>query len=119
MTAIANIALSEVFTLGGKAGVKPEKLLEAIAGGSYGQLNKLKQRIPDRIFKGDFDQASFYLALMRKDVGLATEMAREFNVPMNMASLAEQALVEGLSRGWEARDSSATWLLQEERAGVQ
>src|SRR5919197_1799364 len=114
MSAIANIALSEVFTLGVKAGVKPEKLLEAIQGGSYGQLNQLKQRIPDRIFKGDFDEASFYLALMRKDVGLATEMAREFNVPMSLASLAEQALVEGMARGWEAKDSSATWLLQEE-----
>src|SRR3954452_3824483 len=69
MSAIANVALAEVFTLGVKAGVKPEKLLEAIRGGSFGQLNILKYRIPDRIFKGDFDDASFYLALMRKDVG--------------------------------------------------
>jgi 3-hydroxyisobutyrate dehydrogenase len=113
------VALAEVFTLGVKAGVKPEKLLEAIRGGSFGQHNILRHRIPERIFKGDFDRASFYLALMRKDVGLATALAREFDVPMNMASLAEQGLIEGMARGWEARDSSATWLLQEERAGVQ
>ena len=37
---------------------------------------------------------------------------------MNVASLAEQALIEGLARGWEAQDSSAIWMLQEERAGV-
>src|SRR5919201_140973 len=119
MSAIANQALAEVFTLGVKAGVRPEKLLEATRGGSFGQLNVLKHRIPGRIFKGEFDEASFYLALMRKDVGLATEMAREFNVPMSLASLAEQALIEGIARGWEAKDSSATWLLQEERAGVE
>jgi 3-hydroxyisobutyrate dehydrogenase len=119
MSAIANVALAEVFTLGVKAGVKPEKLLEAIQGGSFGQLNVLKYRIPDRIFKGDFDDASFYLALMRKDVGLATALAREFDVPMNMAGLAEQSLVEGMARGWEGRDSSSTWALQEERAGVE
>jgi 3-hydroxyisobutyrate dehydrogenase len=115
----AALALAEVFTLGVKAGVKPEKLLEAIQGAAYGQGYMLKHRIPNIIFKGAFDQAGFYLALARKDVGLATELAREFNVPMNVASLAEQALIEGLSRGWDSKDSSAIWMLQEERAGVE
>ena len=119
MTYCANLALAEVFTLGVKAGVEPERLLEAIQGGAYGQGNMLKQRIPDRIFKGGFDQAGFYLALARKDVGLATELAREFNVPMKVAGLAEQALIEGLARGWDAKDASAIWMLQEERAGVK
>jgi 3-hydroxyisobutyrate dehydrogenase len=114
----AALALAEVFTLGVKAGVKPEKLLEAIQGGAYGQGNMLGHRIPNIIFKGAFDEAGFYLALARKDVGLATELAREYNVPMNVASLAEQALIEGLARGWDAKDSSAIWLLQEERAGI-
>src|SRR5438067_908060 len=118
-TYCANLALAEVFTLGVKAGVEPERLLEAIQGGAYGQGNMLKQRIPDRIFKGGFDQAGFYLALARKDVGLATELAREFNVPMKVAGLAEQALIEGLARGWDAKDASAIWMLQEERAGVK
>jgi len=115
----AAVAAAEVFTLGVKAGVKPEKLLEAITGGAFGQNNLLKHRIPNIIFKGAFEPAGFYLALARKDVGLATELAREFNVPMNVASLAEQALIEGLARGWEQLDSSAIWMLQEERAGVE
>ena len=115
----AALALAEVFTLGVKAGVRPEKLLEAIQGGAYGQGNMLKHRIPNIIFKGAFDEAGFYLALARKDVGLATELAREYNVPMNVASLAEQALIEGLARGWDAKDSSAIWMLQEVRAGVE
>jgi 3-hydroxyisobutyrate dehydrogenase len=114
----AALAAAEVFTLGVKAGVEPEKLLEAIQGGAFGQGNLLKHRLPNIIFKGGFDEAGFYLALARKDVGLATELAREHNVPMNVASLAEQALIEGLARGWEAKDSSAIWMLQEERAGV-
>lgn len=115
----ANLALAEVFTLGVKAGVKPEKLLEAIQGGAYGQGYMLKHRIPNLVFKGAFEEAGFYLALARKDVGLATELAREVQVPMNVASLAEQALIEGLVRGWGAKDSSAIWMLQEERAAVE
>jgi 3-hydroxyisobutyrate dehydrogenase-like beta-hydroxyacid dehydrogenase len=119
MSYCANLALAEVFTLGVKAGIKPEKLLEVLQGGAYGQGNMLKHRIPNIIFKEAFQPAGFYLALARKDVGLATELARELNVPMNIASLAEQALIEGLARGWDSLDSSAIWLLQEERAGVK
>ena len=42
----------------------------------------------------------FSTSLMRKDVGLATQLAREFNVPMALANLAEQELVEAINRGW-------------------
>src|SRR5438094_815491 len=86
MSVCAAVALAEVFTLGVKAGVKPEKLLEAIQGGSYGQGRMLRQRVPESVFKGSFDEASFFLALARKDIGLATELAREFEVPVNLAN---------------------------------
>ena len=119
MSYCANLAMAEIFTLGVKAGLEPEKLLECLQGGAYGQNNMLKHRVPNLIFKGAWEPAGFYMALARKDVGLATELAREYNVPMNVASLAEQALIEGLARGWDSLDSSAIWMLQEERAGVK
>jgi len=115
----ASLALAEGFTLGVKAGVKPEKLLEAIRGGAYGQGYMLSYRIPEKIFKATYDEAGFALRLARKDVGLATELAREYDVPMAVASLAEQALIQGLVRGWGDKDSSAIFMLQEERAGVK
>ena len=111
--------IAEGFTLGVKAGVKPEALLEAVRGASYGQGYMLSQMIPSVVFKGDFDTVRFALKLARKDVGLATELAREFNVPMPVTAVAEQIQVEALSRGWGDRDSLAPWLLQEEAAGVQ
>jgi 3-hydroxyisobutyrate dehydrogenase len=115
----AGLALAECLTLGVKAGVKPEKLLEAVSGGAYGQGYMLSYRIPEVVFKDDFDHPRFALALARKDVGLATELAREHNVPMAVAALAEQAMMEALARGWGNKDSSALFMLQEERAGVK
>jgi 3-hydroxyisobutyrate dehydrogenase len=115
----SSVAIAEGMTLGVKAGVKPEKLLEAMLGGAFGQQYALKIRLPEVIMKGDFDTPRFALALLRKDVGLATELGREYNVPMAVAATAEQLLVEALARGWGAKDSSATFMLQEERAGVQ
>jgi 3-hydroxyisobutyrate dehydrogenase-like beta-hydroxyacid dehydrogenase len=111
--------VAEGFTLGVKAGVKPEALLEAIRGASFGQGLLLSQMIPNVIFKGDFDTVRFALRLARKDIGLATELAREYDVPMPMAAVAEQIMMEGLARGWADKDSTSPWLLQEEAAGVQ
>jgi 3-hydroxyisobutyrate dehydrogenase-like beta-hydroxyacid dehydrogenase len=112
-------ALAEVFTLGIKAGVKPEKLLEAIRGGAFGQGYALSYRLPEVVFKDDFDNPRFALALARKDVALANELAREHDVPMAMGALAEQALIEAMARGWGNKDSAAAMMLQEERAGVK
>jgi 3-hydroxyisobutyrate dehydrogenase len=115
----ARSLVAEGFTLGVKAGVKPEALLEAIRGASFGQGLILSQMIPNVIFKGAFDTVRFALKLARKDIGLATELAREYDVPMPMASVAEQIMIEALARGWGDKDSTAPWMLQEEATGVQ
>lgn len=111
--------VAEGFTLGVKAGVKPEALLEAIRGASYGQGYMLSQMLPEVVFKGDFDKVRFALKLARKDVGLATDLASELNVPMPVTAVAEQVLVQALARGWGDRDSMSPWEIQEEAAGVK
>lgn len=79
----------------------------------------LSQMLPNQISKGDFDTVRFALKLSRKDIGLATELAREHDVPMPLASVAEQIMMEAVAHGWGDRDFTAPWLLQEEAAGVQ
>ena len=71
------------------------------------------------VFRGNFDRVTFALKLARKDLGLATEVARELNVPMPMAALVEQDFLEALNKGWGDKDSSATVMIQEDRAGVK
>jgi hypothetical protein len=45
---------------------------------------------------------------------------REYDVPMPVANLAEQIVIEAMNRGgWGDRDSSITFRLQEEAAGVE
>jgi 3-hydroxyisobutyrate dehydrogenase len=111
--------VAEGFTLGVKAGVKPEALLEAVRGASFGQGLLLSQMLPNVVFKGEFDTVRFACKLARKDIGLATELAREYDVPMPMAALGEQVMIEALARGWGEKDSTSPWMLQEEAAGVR
>lgn len=119
VSACARMAIAEGMTLGVKAGVTPEALLDALQRSSFGQGRVLKEMIPNTVFPGAFDSANFALELLRKDVGLATELGREYHVPMMIAALAEQQLEEALRRGWGKRDSNTLFCLQEERAGVQ
>jgi 3-hydroxyisobutyrate dehydrogenase len=70
------------------------------------------------VFRGS-SIPSFALALAHKDISLATELAREYNVPMPVANLAEQIAIQSMVRGWGNRDSSVTFLLQEEASGVE
>jgi 3-hydroxyisobutyrate dehydrogenase len=112
--------VAEGLTLGTKAGIQPEKLLEAIRGGAYGRSGGgVGPTLEQTTLQGDWDQPRFALALARKDLGLATDLASEFNVPMPLAAVAEQALVECVNRGWGGKDMSAAFALQEERSRVQ
>jgi 3-hydroxyisobutyrate dehydrogenase-like beta-hydroxyacid dehydrogenase len=73
----------------------------------------------DQFLPGQYEPAAFALRLAHKDVSLATQLGRDFGVPMRVANLALAELTEGLNRGWGARDSRSPMLLQLERAGVE
>ncbi|HCG90939.1 MAG TPA: 3-hydroxyisobutyrate dehydrogenase [Dehalococcoidia bacterium] len=112
-------AIVEGLTLGVKAGVETEALWEAIRRGSLGRMRVLHEGLPRMAFTGNYEPASFALQLAHKDIALATELGREYNVPMPIANLAEQISVQCLNRGWATLDSSITTVLQEEAAGVE
>ena len=112
-------AIAEGLTLGVKAGVEAEALWQCVRRGALGRMSSLHENIPRTVFRGTFEPPSFLLSLARKDISLATELGREFDVPMPVANLAEQMAIESLNRGWGDLDSSITFLLQEEAAGVE
>lgn len=116
-SAAVNVVLSEVFTMGIKAGVEPLTLFEAVRQGASGR-NRMFDRLADHFLTGSYDPADFALRLLHKDVSLACQLAREVQVPMRLTNLALMELTEALNRGWGARDSRVGSLLQQERAGI-
>ena len=112
-------ALAEVFTMGVKAGVPPADLWAAVRQGAFGRRRSF-DRLAEQFLVGKFDPPAFALELAHKDVMLATEVGREFHVPMKIANTVLQEMTEALNReGWAKRDSRIFMLLQEERAGVK
>ena len=112
-------AIAEGMTLGVKAGVDTEALWQCIRRGSLGRMNVLHEGFVRTVFKGEYEPASFALSLARKDIGLATELAKEYDVPMPVANLAEQLAIQAMNRGWADMDSSVVVRLQEEMADVE
>ncbi len=102
--------------MGIKAGVDLDVLMDT---GSRGLLGLRSERLYQTVLKGEFQPPGFTIALTLKDIALATEMARSSSVPMPMANLMEQMLRQCINKGWAEDDSSKSFLLQEEAAGVE
>jgi 3-hydroxyisobutyrate dehydrogenase len=112
-------ALAEGLTLGVKAGVEAEALWECVRRGALGRMHYLHEGLPRTVFRGQYAPPMFALSLARKDIGLATELAHEYDVPMPMTTLAEQIAMEAMNRGWGDQDNNVVFRLQEEAAGVE
>lgn len=110
--------LSEVFSLGVKAGVDHNTIQEMLLKGAYGRGLILSAMVPGVAFKHDFDPAGFALNLARKDIALANALGRDINVPLPVLNLVEQSAVELVNRGHGDKDAAVLFSLQEDRAGV-
>ncbi len=115
---ILQTALAETFTMGVKAGVNPEGLWQALRKGALGR-RRVFDTLSRQFLPGRFDPPDFALKLARKDVALACEVGREFDVPMRLAHMTLMEMTEAMNRGWEGRDSRVAMTLQTERAGVE
>jgi 3-hydroxyisobutyrate dehydrogenase-like beta-hydroxyacid dehydrogenase len=114
------LAIGEGIVLGAKAGVDPQLLWDCMHWGLEVQLSQLVKTFSETILKGNYEApASFTIALSRKDVGLATELGRQHNVPMPIAALVEQIIVQAVSRGWSDQSTASLFRLQEEAAGIE
>lgn len=113
------LAIGEGLVLGAKAGVDAELLWDCMHWGLDVQLKQLKKHFADTVFTGNYAApASFGIGLSRKDVGLATELGRQLDVPMPIAALVEQMMVHAISRGWAEESTASLFKLQEEAAAI-
>jgi 3-hydroxyisobutyrate dehydrogenase len=113
-----DLVMAECWTTGVKAGIDATTIVKVFNEAALGQMMSLKVRLPATWLCGDFEPR-FSLALARKDLGLALELARATDTPMRLAAICEQEMIEAVGRGWADRDASIFLTLQEERAKIE
>ena len=109
------MALGEALTLAYRAGADPEKVVDAIGGGVAGSW--ILNNRADKMLKDDYP-LGFRLRLHRKDLGIALETAREFKVPVPIASLVA-TIEDGLiAQGYGDEDMSNLARFIRQGAGI-
>jgi 3-hydroxyisobutyrate dehydrogenase len=109
------LALGEALTLAHRAGADPEKVVEAIGGGVAGSW--ILQNRSGNMLNGTYP-LGFRTRLHRKDLGIALETARAFEVPVHIASLVA-TLEDGLiAQGYGDEDMSNLARCVRQGAGV-
>ena len=113
-----DLVMAECWTTAIKAGVDAATIVTVFNEAALGHMMNLKVRLPATLFRGEFEPR-FSLALARKDLGLALDLARQTGTPMRLAALCEAEMTEAMARGWAGHDASIFLTLQEERAGAE
>ncbi|GIQ70228.1 tartronate semialdehyde reductase [Xylanibacillus composti] len=103
--------LAEGLATAVKSGIAPGAFLEAIASG--GAASRTAEMKGERILKRDFSQ-QFALALMLKDLKLASRHASNLQVPAPMLNAAKNIMQMANNHGWGQQDLSAVVKLYEE-----
>ncbi|HLG74496.1 MAG TPA: NAD(P)-dependent oxidoreductase [Chloroflexota bacterium] len=112
-------AIAEGLSLGAKAGVDVRTVWDSARRGLVGRMHQMHVQVPENVFTGQYEPATFTLTLLRKDLGIATDLGRQHNVPLPVSNVVEQLLIEAVNRGWgEGSGYTVTFKLQEEAAGV-
>jgi 3-hydroxyisobutyrate dehydrogenase len=113
-----SLVLAEIFALGLKAGAAPLPLWEALRSGASGRRRTFDVMI-DEFLPAHYSPPNAALSIYLKDMMLATELARDLNVPMRFAILALGEYTEAMSRGLGDWDGRVAMTLPLERVGLK
>ena len=115
MVAAQMVAMAELLIFSQKAGVDPQKVVEAIKGGAA-QCWTLDVK-PPRLFAGN-RTPGFKAHMQAKDLNIILETAREYGIPLPSAAVDAQLYNAMLQNGMGELDNSAVIGMIEALAGV-
>lgn len=116
MVAAQMVAMGELLIFSQKAGVDPQKVVEAIKGGAA-QCWTLDVK-PPRLFAGN-RAPGFKSHMMAKDLNIILETAREYGIPLPSAAVDAQLYNAMLQNDMGELDNSAVIGMIEELAGTK
>jgi 2-hydroxy-3-oxopropionate reductase len=116
MVAAQMVAMGELLIFSQKAGVDPQKVVEAIKGGAA-QCWTLDVK-PPRLFAGN-RKPGFKASMMAKDLNIILDTARDYGIPLPSVAVDAQLYNDMLLNGMGDLDNSAVVAMLEDISGTK
>lgn len=116
MVAAQMVAMGELLVFSKKAGVDPQKVVEAIKAGAA-QCWTLDVK-PPRLFNGN-REPGFKAYMQLKDLGIVLDTAKEYDIPVSGAEANTNLFQQMIDDGMGELDNSAVVGVIEKMAGVE
>ena len=116
LVAVTIAGVSEAITLGAKAGVDPQRIVDVLGGG-LARCGILENR-GDRMVRGDFD-AGFRIRLHFKDLNIIMKTGTDYDVPLPVTSVVHELFNTAMVKDRSELDHSGLLTVIEDMAGIE
>ena len=117
LVSIHNVATAEAFTLGMKAGLDPQQILEVVGAGAG--VSRVFQLRGPMMVAGKYDDASMKIDVWQKDVKVIGEFAAKLGCPTPLFAAAQPIYAAAMAQGHALEDTAAVCAVLEEMARVK
>lgn len=104
-----NAMTAEMMAIAEKIGIKPKRLFEIITASQAGTVSNLFKELGQRVADENYENPTFTVDLLVKDIKLAVQMAKENSAPPLLARTVEFINEMSHAQGLGNKDTSIMW----------
>ncbi len=104
-----NAMTAEMMAIADKIGINPRKLFEIITASQAGTVSNLFKELGGRVAAENYEEPTFTVDLLVKDIKLAVQMAKEKNAPPILARTVELINEISQAQGLGNKDTAIMW----------
>lgn len=104
-----NAMTAEMMAISDKIGIKPDLLYKTIVASEAGTVSNLFRELGGRIAEERYEDPTFTVDLLIKDVKLGVEMAKQHGAPPVMGRTVELINEMASAQGYGSEDTSIMW----------
>jgi 3-hydroxyisobutyrate dehydrogenase len=104
-----NAMTAEMMAVSHRLGLPPARLYDIITASQAGTVSNLFRELGARIAEDRYDNPTFSVTLLEKDVRLGVEMARRAGLEPRLAGLVAHLNQEAIAAGIGSSDTAAMW----------
>jgi 3-hydroxyisobutyrate dehydrogenase len=104
-----NAMTAEMMAVSNAIGIPPKLLYETIVASQAGTVSNLFKELGARVSQEDYENPTFTVDLLAKDIRLGVQMAKDYKAPPILGRTVEMINEISLTQGYGSIDTSIMW----------